>query len=109
MIARIWVGVTPADKADAYLNYLQATGLADYATVPGHRQTYVLRRIEGDRAIFTIVTHWDSMDVIKAFAGERPEIAKYYPEDDDYLLFRNPTVEHHELLWTDESVDTQSH
>ncbi len=109
MIARIWVGVTSADKADAYLDYLQSTGLADYATVPGHRETSVLRRIDDNRATFTIVTHWDSMDAIKQFAGESPEIAKYYPDDDKYLLFRNPTVEHHELIWTDESVDTQAH
>src|SRR5687768_9396591 len=104
MIARIWVGVTPASKSDAYLQYLHKTGLADYASVPGHRATYVLRRIEDDRATFTIITHWDSMDAIKAFAGDNPEIAKYYPEDDDFLLFRNRNVEHHELAWTSEST-----
>ncbi|MEJ7837709.1 MAG: antibiotic biosynthesis monooxygenase [Thermomicrobiales bacterium] len=101
MIARIWVGVTPADRTDAYLAYLQKTGLAEYATVKGHRATFVLRQIKDDRATFTIVTHWDSMDAIEAFAGETPEIAKYYPEDDDYLIERRPTVEHHEVIWTD--------
>ena len=104
MIARIWVGVTPAAKSDDYLDYLHKSGHADYASIPGHRATHVLRRIEDGQATFTIVTHWDSMEAIKAFAGDNPEIAKYYPEDDDYLLFRNPNVEHYELAWTSETA-----
>ena len=100
MIARIWTGVTPAGKSDAYLEYLQRTGLADYAKVPGHRETVVLRRIADNQATFTIVTTWDSMEAIRQFAGDNPEIARYYPEDDDFLLFRNPTVEHHEIVWS---------
>jgi heme-degrading monooxygenase HmoA len=103
MIARIWVGVTSAEKSDEYLEYLHKTGLADYASIPGHRATYVLRRIEDDMATFTIITHWDSMDAITAFAGDNPEVAKYYPEDDEYLIVRNPNVEHHELAWTSEA------
>jgi heme-degrading monooxygenase HmoA len=102
MIARIWVGTTPADKADAYLAYLQRTGLADYAAVSGHRGTQVLLRIADDTATFTIITRWDSMEAIRQFAGDDPEVARYYPEDDDYLLFRNPTVEHHEIVWSSE-------
>jgi heme-degrading monooxygenase HmoA len=101
MIARIWVGVTPENKADAYLDYLKATGLADYASVPGHRGTQVLRRIANGEATFTIITHWDSMEAIRRFAGDDPEVARYYPEDDEFLLFRNPTVEHHDIIWTD--------
>jgi heme-degrading monooxygenase HmoA len=104
MIARIWVGVTPAEKSDSYLEYLHKTGLADYASIAGHRATYVLRRIADDQATFTIITHWDSMEAIKAFAGDNPEVAKYYAQDDDYLLFQNPTVEHHELAWTSEAA-----
>jgi heme-degrading monooxygenase HmoA len=100
MIARIWVGVTPAGKADAYLAYLQRTGLADYAAVPGHQGTHVLLRIADDTATFTVITHWDSMEAIRQFAGDDPEVARYYPEDDEYLLFRNPTVEHHEIVWS---------
>ena len=29
---------------------------------------------------------WDGIESIKKFAGAEPEIAKYYPEDDEYLL-----------------------
>jgi len=29
---------------------------------------------------------WDSMGSVRQFAGDEPEKAKYYPEDDDFLL-----------------------
>mgnify|MGYP007013797306 CR=1 FL=1 len=37
-------------------------------------------------AHFLLVTVWDSLELIKGFAGDKLELAKYYPEDDDLLL-----------------------
>jgi hypothetical protein len=37
------------------------------------------------------------MDAIRAFAGERPELARYYPEDDAYLLWREELVDHFDV------------
>lgn len=108
MIARIWTGVTPADKADSYLDYLRRTGLAGYESIPGHLGTSVLRQVKDDQATFTIVTQWESMEAIEAFAGNDPEKAKYYPEDDNYLLFRNPNVEHYELVYQSQSNEETS-
>ena len=59
MIARTWHGRVPLSKADAYYQYLQRTGLADYAATPGNRGMLVLRRRDGDTAHFTLVTLWD--------------------------------------------------
>jgi heme-degrading monooxygenase HmoA len=98
MIARTWHGRVPAEKADAYLDYLKATGLADYARTPGNRGVQVLRRIDGGVAHFVLTSFWDSLDAVRAFAGDDPERAHYYPEDDDYLLEREPTVAHYEVL-----------
>ncbi len=58
----------------------------DYASVNGLERLYFLRRDEGDVAHFLLVTLWDSMGSVRQFAGEEPERAKYYPEDDDFLL-----------------------
>ena len=98
MIARIWRGRTRAAQADAYLAYLEATGLKDYAATPGNRGVRVLRRIAGDEAEFLLITFWDSLDAIRAFAGPDIETAIYYPEDDAYLLGREPTVTHYEVV-----------
>ena len=40
---------------------------------------------------------WDSIDAIKAFAGEDYETAVFYPEDDRYLVERDPTCTHWEV------------
>ena len=98
MIARTWHGRVPASKADAYYAYLLRTGLADYRASPGNRGVLVQRRIEGDVAHFLLTTLWDSVEAIKRFAGEDYEAARYYPEDDDYLLEREPFVTHAEAL-----------
>lgn len=37
---------------------------------------------------------WSDLDAIRAFAGDDIEIAKYYPEDDEYLIDRETTVAH---------------
>jgi heme-degrading monooxygenase HmoA len=98
MIARTWHGRVPASKADAYYAYLLRTGLADYRATPGNRGLLVQRRIDGDVAHFLLTTLWDSVDAIKRFAGDDYEAARYYPEDDDYLLERQPFVTHAEAL-----------
>jgi hypothetical protein len=37
---------------------------------------------------------WQSMDSIRGFAGDEPERARYYPEDDRFLVERPELVEH---------------
>ncbi|HST45284.1 MAG TPA: hypothetical protein VLK29_08675 [Luteimonas sp.] len=87
-----------AENADAYHAYLLRTGLGDYASTPGNRGVQVLRRTEGGVAHFLLLTLWDSLDAIRAFAGDDYERARYYPEDDAYLLEREPFVTHYDVL-----------
>jgi heme-degrading monooxygenase HmoA len=98
MIARTWHGRVPTEKADAYYAYLLRTGLADYAATPGNRGVSVLRRTDGTVTHFLLVTVWESIEAIRAFAGPEYESARYYPEDDMYLLEREPLVTHYEVL-----------
>jgi heme-degrading monooxygenase HmoA len=98
MIARLWHGAVPATKADAYMRYLEKTGLPDYRATPGNRGVSVLRRLEGEVAHFLLVTLWDSPASIRAFAGADIEKARYYPEDEAFLLELEPTVTHYEVL-----------
>jgi heme-degrading monooxygenase HmoA len=98
VIARTWHGRVPASRAEAYHAYLRRTGLADYAATPGYRGILVLRRTEGDVTHFVLTTLWDSLDAIRRFAGDEVETARYYDEDDDFLLEREPFVVHHEVM-----------
>lgn len=98
MIGRTWHGIVPASKADAYHDYLNKTGIPEYKATPGNRGVFVLRRVEGDVAHFLLLTLWESLEAIKAFAGEDYEKAKYYPEDEAFLLELEPFVTHYEVL-----------
>jgi len=100
VIARTWHGAVPLDKADAYHDYLLATGVPDYQGTPGNRGVTVLRRIEGDVAHFLLITLWESWDAIRAFAGDDVDRARYYPEDEAFLLELEPTVTHYDVLAT---------
>ena len=97
MIARLWHGRTATAKADEYLAFLQRRALPDYRGTPGNRAAFVLRRRDGDVTHFTTLTHWDSLRAIEAFAGADITHAKYYPEDAQFLLEFEPTVQHFEL------------
>ena len=58
----------------------------------------MLRRDGDDRAEFVMFTLWESLDAVKAFAGEDYETAVYYPDDDRYLLEREDTAEHFDVI-----------
>ena len=99
MIARIWRGETPADRADDYLAYLRQTGLSDYVATPGNQGVRVLRRLRGDHTEFVLNSYWDSLEAIRAFAGPDIDTAVYYPEDDAFLLGHEPQVDHFDVVW----------
>ncbi len=54
MIARTWHGMTPASKADEYMDYLNKTGVPEYRATPGNLGVYVLRRIEAEHCPFPV-------------------------------------------------------
>jgi heme-degrading monooxygenase HmoA len=97
MIARIWRGVTPVEKAEQYAEYLLETGLKDYRAVPGNRGVQVLRRTYEGKTEFLLISLWESYEAIRAFAGNDLERSVYYPEDKEFLLELEPKVVHYEV------------
>jgi heme-degrading monooxygenase HmoA len=97
VIARTWHGRVPADKAEDYHEFLLRTGVPDYRATPGNLGVLVFRRREDRVEHFLLVSFWQSLEHIKAFAGPDPEQARYYPEDLGFLLEFVPTVTHYEV------------
>jgi heme-degrading monooxygenase HmoA len=97
MIARIWRGAVAQADRDAYANYIDETGMAAYKNTPGNRGAWMLRRDVDGKTEFVTFSLWESMDAVRAFAGENPEVAVFYPEDDRYLVERDETVSHYEV------------
>ena len=95
MILRTWRGrIRTADTAE-YCAYVLATGADDYAKSPGNLGFQLLSRDLGDGTTeVSTMSWWDSMASIRGFAGDEPERARYYPEDDRFLVERPEHVEH---------------
>ncbi len=102
MILRTWHGRTKLADADAYEKFMIERAAPDYKSIPGLKQLYFTRRDEGEVAHFLLVTLWDNMDAVEAFAGADPSKAKYYPEDDQYLLEKEDSSLNHRIFWQDQ-------
>ena len=97
MVARIWRGAVKQEDADEYVQYVRDTGIEHYRSTPGNRGAWILSRPLG--ALTEIVTFslWDDMDAVRAFAGDDPTRAVYYPEDNRFLVERSSIVEHYDV------------
>lgn len=96
---RIWHGMTRKSVADEYEDFLKRRAVPDYESVPGLRKVIFTRRDEGEVTHFTLITIWDSIDAMKRFAGHDPSKAKYYPEDDKYLLEKEEHVQIYKIFY----------
>lgn len=96
-IARVWHGRTRASDADAYWKFIHERAVPDYRSVPGNLEVKLMRRIEGDVCHFITQTVWESLESIRGFAGDDIEKAKYYPEDQRFLLEFEVKVTHWEV------------
>ncbi|MBS0580818.1 MAG: hypothetical protein JSR36_16285 [Proteobacteria bacterium] len=94
-ILRIWRAEIRRALRHEYLDYLQATGVAAYQATPGNLGTSIaMRDLDEERSEVATLSWWTGMDAIRQFAGDATERARYFPEDDRFLLTRPDTVVH---------------
>jgi heme-degrading monooxygenase HmoA len=98
VILRRWSGrIRTADEKE-YVDYVRRTGADDYASTPGNLGFQIMIRALGDETSeVTTLSWWESMAAIKGFAGENPEVARYYPDDDHFLVERPRNVDHYRV------------
>ncbi len=75
MITRIWHGYTTHQNADSYETLLRSEVLPGIHRVAGFLGAELLRRELADETEFITLTYFDSLDAVKAFAGEDYEVA----------------------------------
>lgn len=105
MIVRTWHGRTRIEDAAAYERFMHERAAPDYASIPGLLRAVFTRRDEGDIAHFLLITFWESMAAVSAFAGLDPAKAKYYPEDDRFLLEKEANSLNHLAFFDSVSGD----
>ena len=102
MVARIWHGRTPAEKADEYRQYLFDVGVKKIATLPGNRGVQMMVGRTAEQGEFTVISYWDSIDAIKGYAGAEYTKVHDLPRDKEFLIDQETLVRHFELdvnLW----------
>jgi heme-degrading monooxygenase HmoA len=98
MILRRWRGVIRTAEREAYRAYIAGTGGSDYTSTLGNLGWQMLFCDLGDGTSEVVtMSWWRSLDDIRAFAGADIAVARYYPEDDRFLLERPREVEHSEV------------
>jgi heme-degrading monooxygenase HmoA len=98
MIVRAWRGYASAAGADAYPKHLLESVRPKLERRAGFRGLWLLRRPAGEEIEYLVLTHWQSMDAIRAFAGDDPERAVVEPEARATLVRFDDLVTHYEVL-----------
>jgi hypothetical protein len=96
-ILREWRAEIRRNLRDEYVEYVKTTVLPGYRGTPGNLGASVaVRDLDTERAEIVTLSWWAEKKSIVAFAGEDIGRARYYPEDDKYLLTRPDTVQHYD-------------
>ena len=98
MIARIWKGRTKIEHEEVYTEFMKVRAIPDYKKTEGFVKLTFLKRTDSKFAYFNLITYWTEIAVIKNFAGVDFEKAKYYKEDENYLIDFPEKVTHFEVF-----------
>ncbi len=101
VVARVWHGKTPKAKADEYQQYL-SDAIRKFPTIKGNLG-YQMMRLDGgpdgsEYVEFQVVSYWESLESIKAYAGENISRTRDLPKDKDFLVNMEPHVRNYQLL-----------
>jgi heme-degrading monooxygenase HmoA len=102
MIGRIWHGYTTPQNADAYESLLKEeifVGIQARA-IPGFQQIQLLRRDLGQEVEFITIMWFDTLNAVRAFAGEDYEVAVVPPKARALLARFDPRSQHYEIKMT---------
>ena len=98
MIVRTWSARATKAGADAYSAYFENTLLPELRKLSGFSGAYLLARDDGGLVELTAHTMWESLDAIRAFAGDDITTAVVEPEALAVLQHSDATVIHRGVL-----------
>ena len=100
MISRIWHGWTAHEHADAYEALLRHEIFAGIAAldISGYHGIHLLRRELDTETEFVTIMWFDSLDAVRAFAGEDYEVAVVPPKARALLSHFDARSVHYEAL-----------
>jgi antibiotic biosynthesis monooxygenase (ABM) superfamily enzyme len=96
MITRLLRGWTARENADAYEQFLLSEFFPTMRDIAGFRGADVLRRDDGTEVAFVTLTRFDSLEAIRAFAGEDYETPVIEPAAQAWLSHHDERAQHYE-------------
>jgi antibiotic biosynthesis monooxygenase (ABM) superfamily enzyme len=96
MITRLWRGWTTADNADDYERFLLDELFPSMRGIPGFDGATVLRRAEGAEVGFITLTRFESLESVRAFAGDDYEVPVLEPKALALLSHYDERAAHYE-------------
>ncbi|GLQ87779.1 hypothetical protein [Dyella flagellata] len=107
-ILREWRAEIRRELKDEYVEYVTATGLAEYRRTEGNLGAVIaVRDLDARRSEIVTLSWWKDEASIRAFAGDDISHSRYYPEDDQYLLTHPETVQHYDSSMPCESSEDE--
>lgn len=100
MIIREWRGRASPDNTDAYPTHFRINVLPELRGSTGFLGAHLSRRQHGDLVEFLVLTRWESLDAIRAFAGDDIGRAVVEPGAVAALVEYDPRVQHYDELET---------
>ena len=97
MIARMWRGSAIRERADDYVKHLERSVVPELQQIDGFRGVYLLQQDSSDGVEFVVMTLWESMEAIRKFAGENPEVAVVAPAAQALFREYDAEVKHFEI------------
>ena len=98
MIGRMWRGWADEAGAAAYEAHFREEVQEALAAVPGCHGGYLLRHDSSDGVEFVTLTLFDSLDAVRAFAGDGYEQAVVAPAAQAALRDYEHTVRHYKIV-----------
>ena len=100
MISRHWRGLCKREEADRYVEHLTRETFPQLAALPGFVRATILRRELAAGTEFQVVTVWQSLAAIEAFAGQSVEVAVVPASVQAMMLSHDHSVAHYEIAHT---------
>ncbi|MEZ2127865.1 MULTISPECIES: antibiotic biosynthesis monooxygenase [unclassified Sinorhizobium] len=98
MIARTWHARATTEKADEYSRHFTTKVVQNLKNIAGSKGAYLMRRVVNGEVEFVAVTLWDSIEAIKTFSGDDPEVAHVEPEGQAALSTFDEFARNYEIV-----------
>jgi heme-degrading monooxygenase HmoA len=99
MVLRTWNALARSQQdADAYAEHLRTTVFPHLHTIDGHLGAYLLQRGSDATVGIQVITVWESIEAVQAFAGTDTGVAMVEPEARRLLVNFDERVTHYDVV-----------